>query len=577
VKLNFKQLKKISQDDTYAVFKDTRGNEVKVSHKTLSPKLKAELDALPVHMADGGEVIKSKEGKGPAIIKKSAEEVQKGATSSGFLGLDKYVDNFKKGLQKPKAMNKGGDPRTDGKEIDPASLITDLNAEMASEGPVPGLNQGIIPDAFSPAMAETVLSQAAPAMPMAAPVAPAPDQGLAPVAPAAALPEVSSQADPVPMMQQGVASIKEGLGVEAKAIQDQAKAEQAAIEESQRAQQDIMSDFQSRMRKLEGERNAVMEDVKAGNIDPNRLWNSRSGAQKVATAIGILASGLGAGLSGQENMALKVVQAEIDRDIDAQKANLHNKNNLLSAISSQMGDLRQSTEMLRSIKLGMAADEMKKAAAMAKDPMAKANLLKSAGELDMKAAPILAKTAAQQTASRLMQAANKDPRLAQQAINAMRAVDPEKADEMAKKLVPGMGFVGSEKDATSIKEVKDRETTIMDNIAQVEKMIKDSGTYEAMGSHNADMERLTDAIAVDMAKLMDPNSVARPGEVELMKKGLPAVGISGRNSTALSMLKNLKGEVQKRAKSAYSIRGIDYMTEADKTDRLKALRAKQGK
>lgn len=577
MKLNFKQLKKISQDDTYAVFKDTRGNEVKVSHKTLSPKLKAELDALPVHMADGGEVIKSKEGKGPAIMKKSAEEVQKGATSSGFLGLDKYVDNFKKGLQKPKSMAKGGEVGKDGKEIDPASLITDLNAEMASEGPVPGLNQGIIPDAFSPAMAETVLSQAAPAMPMAAPAAPAPDQGLAPVAPAAALPQVSAQADPVPMMQQGVASIKEGLGVEAKAIQDQAKAEQAAIEESQRAQQDIMSDFQSRMRKLEGERNAVMEDVKAGNIDPNRLWNSRSGAQKVATAIGILASGLGAGLSGQENMALKVVQAEIDRDIDAQKANLHNKNNLLSAISSQMGDLRQSTEMLRSIKLGMAADEMKKAAAMAKDPMAKANLLKSAGELDMKAAPILAKTAAQQTASRLMQAANKDPRLAQQAINAMRAVDPEKADEMAKKLVPGMGFVGSEKDATSIKEVKDRETTIMDNIAQVEKMIKDSGTYEAMGSHNADMERLTDAIAVDMAKLMDPNSVARPGEVELMKKGLPAVGISGRNSTALSMLKNLKGEVQKRAKSAYSIRGIDYMTEADKTDRLKALRAKQGK
>ncbi len=89
-------------------------------------------------------------------------------------------------------------------------------------------------------------------------------------------------------------------------------------------------------------------------------------------------------------------------------------------------------------------------------------------------------------------------------------------------------------------------------------MIKDKGTYEAFGSHNADLDRRIDAIATDMAKLADPTSVARPAEVEMYKKGLVQSGATGmRNSTALEILKNFRNEVNARAENAYKIRGLE--------------------
>lgn len=108
----------------------------------------------------------------------------------------------------------------------------------------------------------------------------------------------------------------------------------------------------------------------------------------------------------------------------------------------------------------------------------------------------------------------------------------------------------------SINEIEQRRRDIEDNLSTLEKMIKNKGTYETFGSHNQDMERLTDQIATDMAKLMDPESVARPGEVELVKRGLVQPGFKNTNNTALDVLKNFRGEVNRRVGNAYEIRGL---------------------
>jgi len=122
-----------------------------------------------------------------------------------------------------------------------------------------------------------------------------------------------------------------------------------------------------------------------------------------------------------------------------------------------------------------------------------------------------------------------------------------------------------EKKKSMLNEVEDRRTNIEDNVSILEKMINDKGTYEVFGSHNADMGRLVDQIATDMAKLTDPNSVARPSEVEMFKTGLVKPGVEMKNSTALDILKNFRGEVNSRADNAYRIRGLDNPgSQADK-------------
>jgi len=119
-------------------------------------------------------------------------------------------------------------------------------------------------------------------------------------------------------------------------------------------------------------------------------------------------------------------------------------------------------------------------------------------------------------------------------------------------------LVRDEKKKASLNEIEDRRRNIEDNLTLVEEMIKEDGTYEAFGSHNADLDRRVEMIATDMAKLADPGSVARPQEVESFKKGLVQAGATGmRNSTALDLLKNFRSELNSRADNAYKIRGIE--------------------
>lgn len=115
----------------------------------------------------------------------------------------------------------------------------------------------------------------------------------------------------------------------------------------------------------------------------------------------------------------------------------------------------------------------------------------------------------------------------------------------------------TQKKQQSMNEIEDRRQNINAALDELDTMIAEKGTYEMFGSHNQDMDRLVDQIATDMAKLMDPNSVARPNEVELVKRGLIQPGFKNRNVTARDILKNFKNEVARRADSAYQIRGIE--------------------
>lgn len=115
----------------------------------------------------------------------------------------------------------------------------------------------------------------------------------------------------------------------------------------------------------------------------------------------------------------------------------------------------------------------------------------------------------------------------------------------------------NDKKKQAINEVEERRQNINANVEQLKSMIKEDGTYEMLGSHNQDIDRLTEQIATDMAKLMDPNSVARPQEVEMIKKTLIKPGFSNSNSTATNILNNFGNEINQRADTAYRIRGLD--------------------
>lgn len=115
----------------------------------------------------------------------------------------------------------------------------------------------------------------------------------------------------------------------------------------------------------------------------------------------------------------------------------------------------------------------------------------------------------------------------------------------------------SDKKKQMMNEIEDRRQNINANVQKLKQMIDDDGTWEMFGSHNQDMDRLAEQIATDMSKLMDPSSVARPQEVEAIKRALVKPGFSNKNSTAQDILSNFENEINSRANTAYRIRGLE--------------------
>jgi hypothetical protein len=117
-----------------------------------------------------------------------------------------------------------------------------------------------------------------------------------------------------------------------------------------------------------------------------------------------------------------------------------------------------------------------------------------------------------------------------------------------------------EKDLKALKEVETRKRTIEDNIERAKSIITDSGTFEMFGPASEELNSIIDEISVDMAKLQDPDSVARPNEVALVRKNLipeSAIGKLGmRDKTAIELLNKFKERVEERAKIGYQVRGI---------------------
>lgn len=118
------------------------------------------------------------------------------------------------------------------------------------------------------------------------------------------------------------------------------------------------------------------------------------------------------------------------------------------------------------------------------------------------------------------------------------------------------GAVVDKKTQGLLNEVSDRHANIKRELGNLRRMVKDDGTWEMVGPHNATLDQKLTAIATDYAKLSDPESIARPGEVEQAKKMLFEVGLGTKNSTADQILQNFEGMVDDRLKTAYQVRGV---------------------
>jgi hypothetical protein len=432
--IDFSKFKKVRSHEGITTLKHEQGHEIHISTKALSPKHRAALEALPIHsnnkslepiqaFAEGGltknldpDKVKAfqsgsmfnAKGKKEVAAAPDVKKVDYGSDSNDYdaggpvkrmaEGGAVESENSDKSHQ-PVVINIGSQqPQLPDSMINPEAIAKSQPKVDTPQATDPGsLPYGVSPEDIQKGATQAPQMQQMPQVQAAQP------QMQAGQAPQAQPAIAAQQQDPFGTQAfgnayaQGVGEQKAGIAQQAQAEQQQGRADEMATAQAAEQQHQALKTFQQHSDELNNERQSLIQDINSQHIDPDRYVNNMSTGDKMGTAIGLLLSGMGSGILHQENPVMKFMQQQIDNDIQAQKADLGKKENLLSANFKQFGNMRDATDMTKVMTNDILSAQLKQSAAKATSTMARANALKAAGVLDQQSAPIMSQIAARKT------------------------------------------------------------------------------------------------------------------------------------------------------------------------------------
>ncbi len=422
-KLDLSKFRKTAHDDDSTTLRHYEGHEIRVSHKKLSKAMREQLHALPTAMAKGGEVKKQPDSKWNPdewMESKKSKKMADGGEVADQAPVTVNVQQPQVGAEaiNPQAgMNSNIAQQPQINQVDPKSIAPDqfgVNPEQYAKDYEAnkiktGLNQAVDNAVQTP-----------PRQPAAQQQAPQDPYGTA------------AYSD---SLMKGVQEQKSGILGEASAIRQQAIADQLALQKQAEAQQHNVEAYQSNFKELEDHRKGLSQAIQDQHIDPNHYMNSLGVGGKILTAVGLVLGGIGGGHG--PNVGQQALDSLIDRDINAQKAELGKKENLLAANMKQYGNIREAADVTRIQMSDITANLLRQNAAKSSDPMAQARAQQAIGELDQKVAPLMAQMALKKTIAQTAASGQGDT---SQLISQLRVMNPEMAKEMESRYVPQMGM-----------------------------------------------------------------------------------------------------------------------------------------
>lgn len=162
-------------------------------------------------------------------------------------------------------------------------------------------------------------------------------------------------------------------------------------------EQKVMQSQQEKMVQYQTNYDQLSQDVASAKIDPNKYWNEKTTGGKISAVIGMILGGVGAGLSGGPNVALQVMNKNIENDIEAQKANLGNKNSLLSRNLQAQGNMMAATNATRIQMAAIAQGKLQKIAMESNNPIIAARAQQASAQIAQQTMPLRAQLAQHET------------------------------------------------------------------------------------------------------------------------------------------------------------------------------------
>lgn len=433
-----------------------------------------------------------------------------------------------------------------------------MNPDVAPVPPVAAAEKGLGPEpAMGPSPAEVVAGK------------PADSSG--------GMPElsenVSSSMKPFNPAQPEMPAMPGGMGrdpfsLQEKGVKEEAAAQKVLGEESAKAYDQAESDFKAAKTKFDDQLNkeqartdALIQGLETKKIDPDRLLNNMSTGNKILAGIGLILGGLGGVQSAA--MVLDKMNRSIDRDIDAQKADINNQNNLVSLHFQNTHNLQQAGLMAKNDVLSAVEFKVKKLAAQASSPMAQA-----------RADQLLGQIAQQRQQNNLS--------LAETALKLRVGAGGVNANEINTEFLPkdvrervvripggGIGLANSEDDAKEAKKTLTSLQQIDSNIDRALKFMKETGPTFGGAVHvpgvgdvgyrsaqDAKAESIRNSIILELNKLHDLNRL-NDNEFKTFKTMVASPG-SLRQDKALALFMNLRDFVKEKRDAELQNRLSNY-------------------
>lgn len=504
MKLNLKAWHKVSADKTHTTMRNQQGHELRVCHTALSKAHRDALEKLPVKMAQGGMVQSMAHG-GEVKAYADGGDVEQNASQMPEIPTPQeqvqYIQDQAARNQVPpeqqrlqelynidvaaKHMGDPGDPGAmdmmigggqDPKRLDPVSLKkAQLDMEASKLAEAEKQQRGIQDTMEQNALRAQVGLPPLPVPPELSPSAVSPN--VSPVSQdifkdleAASMASEPQMGSNVP--KEGVERVKQGLQQQSDAVVKQAARDQEILARQEQQMAAAETEFKKQWGDLEAQRKEIQTQLQNDSINPNRFWDNQNVGQKIGTAIGMILGGMGAGMLHQENPAISMINKAIDADINAQKANLGKKENLLQANLRQFGNIKDAMSVTRLMQQDAVLNKLKQSLATAQGPQAQALLAQEIGKLEMQQGASAQRMALERTIS---ERATQDPSSVPTLIQQVRTFDPKRAHELEQQFVPGMGIAQTMDDAKKLKEMKAATDSTVNGIRQLKALISRPG------------------------------------------------------------------------------------------------------
>lgn len=309
------KLKKVEHDDRSATFRHPDGHMIKIAMGPLSEKMRQKMADLPIHGQEEQKFAKGGEAKPtppppptPPVDPEKAKKFSQGFNNA--LGFAEGGDVREPASEKPEEF-------TPGKDYSEAAKTGEAN-------PIAPVTINIGADAQKSIQPEANSTGAVTGQPEFHAAGATPEAPPAPKPVAAVQPQAPAQAPQAPVQPP---------------VQAQAPLQEAPVREPRVSQpQQTYDDFKAQQTQ---ENQSLEADLANNHITPqtySTMFAKKDTLGKISTIFGLLLSGAGSGLSHQPNALLSMMDKEIDRDLDAQKADAQDKFNLLNLSKKQLLD-----------------------------------------------------------------------------------------------------------------------------------------------------------------------------------------------------------------------------------------------